>query len=615
MAECRIRVLEPEVASQIAAGEVVERPASVVKELLENSIDAGSTRISVEVFDGGKAAIHISDNGCGMTAQEAVLAFQRHATSKISRAEDLTSVRTLGFRGEALPSVASVARITLVTRPRDALEGCRLETDAGEIHQLEPAGAAEGTEIWIRDLFYNTPARLKFLRSNRAELGQICDVVTRAALSYPGISFRLLADETEVLHAPGSADPLNTIATLYGREVARELVTLGYSRPGLSVEGYVSRPSLTRPTRAAQHQFVNGRWVRNRTITHALDEAFRSTLPPGRHPFALLHLEIDPAMVDVNVHPAKSEVRFLRDWEVHRAVTEAVRQALAPGGEPESSLARRTELSLETLGQQSWLVAPPHRGAETALPETEDRAVDAREPAARAQHGASGQGERDSEPGPPAALGVSGPQPSLPDLQTDDVAPRVVAQLWASYLLVEGAGELRIIDQHLAHERVLFDQLLTHAANREQATGAIRTLEAPIPIHVAGLEARLLGGWRRELARVGFELEEFGRDTFLLRSFPVSVSESHCAPFLMAILADVREALGQVSDPQRVVDRLAAATACRSAVKKGVHLGAAEMERLVRDLERCSNRHTCPHGCPIAVQLSYQDLLRRFRRI
>jgi DNA mismatch repair protein MutL len=602
MPDCRIRILDEEVANKIAAGEVVERPASVVKELAENAVDAAATRITVEVEDGGKALIRVTDNGCGMTAQEAVLALQRHATSKISRAEDLAAVRTLGFRGEALPSVASVARVTVLTRPRGELEGVRLEVEAGEIRELEPAGAAEGTVITVRDLFYNTPARLKFLKTVRTELGQICDALTRLALSHPGVSVRLLADGEEVLQAPGSPDPLNTVAALYGKELARELLPVSHSRPAIVVEGYASRPSVTRPTRSGQHTFVNGRWVRSRTLTHAVDEAYRSAMPSGRFPFVALHVEIDPALVDVNVHPTKAEVRFLRDWEVHRAVQEAVRQAIgAPGPalQPET-IARQHMLRPEDLRTGPWLPpTPPH---------------DPNDPFSEAGR-SGGVATVQRETLETAAGAVQLP---IPEMHPPLTALRPIAQVWSSYLIAEGPNGLVLIDQHLAHERVLFDRLQRGG----EAEPAAQRLAAPVTLQLTHREALQVDDLAPELARVGFELEPFGRDAFVVRAAPSFIAPGEELSTLRGLLEELTEsrqngaAHGAHAAPGPAPpDRVVAAAACKAAVKKGARLGLEEIRQLLEDLARASNPHTCPHGCPIAVEITYQELLRRFKRI
>jgi len=585
--ECRIRILDEDVAARIAAGEVVERPASVVKELVENALDAGASRIVVEVEDGGRALIRVGDNGCGMTAQEAVLSLQRHATSKITCAEDLAGIRTLGFRGEALPSVASVSRVTVLTRPRGELEGTRLEAEGGEIRSLEAAAAPEGTVVTVRDLFYNTPARLKFLKTTRTELGQVCDALTRTALSHPGVALRLTAEGEEVLHSPGSADPLNAVAALFGAELARELVPVAYSRPGIAVEGHVSRPPFSRPTRGGQHLFVNGRWVRNRTLTHALDEAFRGALPGGRFPFAALHVEVDPALVDVNVHPAKSEVRFLRDWEVHRAVLDALREALgAPAGPvPPAPLARQQALDPKAFRTGPWLPSPRPEGTpEAPPPEAGDHAPASPAPAA---------------------------QPVLPDLHTPLPRLRAIAQVWHSYILAEGPTGLVILDQHLVHERVLFDRIRAAA---DAGDLLVQRLAVPATLQLTHREAVAADELLPDLARAGFDLEPFGRDSFLVRSAPAFVRPGGEIPTLRRLLDELLEARRAGGEGGAETARAIAGAACQAAVKKGAHLGPEEMGQLLDDLSRTTNPHTCPHGCPIAVEITYQELLRRFKR-
>ncbi len=617
MPDCRIRILDEDVAGKIAAGEVVERPASVVKELVENALDAGATRVTVEVEEGGQALMRITDNGCGMTAQEAVLALQRHATSKITNAEDLAVVRTLGFRGEALPSVASVSRLTVVTRARGELEGVRLEVEAGEIRELEAAGAAEGTVLTVRDLFFNTPARLKFLKTTRTELGQICDVITRLALSHPGVAFRLLAEGDEIIHAPGSPDPLNTIATLYGNDLARELLAVNLARPGLAVEGYVSRPTVSRPTRSAQHFFVNGRWVRNRTLSHALDEAFRATLGPGRFPFAVLHLDIDPALVDVNVHPAKAEVRFLRDWEVHRAVHEAIRQALGTGTAPPESLARQHMLRTEDQKHGSWL---PPAGAPPPTSDMDDPFAGPDPGAAPVMStGIPVSGSATTSPELPAqALTPEATQLPLADLEpvtpTWVGALRPVAQLWNSYILAEGSTGLVIVDQHLAHERVLFDRILE--ASRT-GTAVARRLPSPLTIQLTHRDALAVDDMLPVLSRMGYELEPFGRDAFVIRGVPEFIHPGLELGALRQVVDELAEAkrAGAPDAGAALPDRIVAAAACKTAVKKGARMGFDEIRRLLEDLARAGSPATCPHGCPIAVEVSFQELLKRFKRI
>jgi DNA mismatch repair protein MutL len=616
----RIRVLDEEVANKIAAGEVVERPASVVKELVENAVDAGATRVSVELQDGGRRRIQVTDNGCGMTAEEAVLALQRHATSKIERVEDLASLRTLGFRGEALPSIASVSRLTLLTRPRESLGGIRLEVEGGEIRSVEEVGAPEGTTFVVHDLFYNTPARLKFLKSARAELGQASDWLVRIALAHPEITVRLASEGVEALRSPGSPDRLETIGTLYGREVARELLPVAWEHGGIRIEGYIARPTFTRPTRSGQSFFVNGRFVRNRTLSHALDDAYRAALPSGRFPFAVLLIETDPAVVDVNVHPTKAEVRFLREWEFHRAVNEAVKATLgteAPA--PAGSFAVEALVSQEHLRHAPWIggaggatrrdLWPGLRPATPLPPDPNDPFAD-----------------------PPltATVPVSPPadQPVLPETHAPP-ALRLVAQIWSSYILAEGATGLVIIDQHLAHERILFDRLT--AARDSPSAGSLpegdgggepacdspmapsQRLTTPVTLTLSHPQALLVEEHLDSLRAMGFDLEAFGRDAFVLRAVPAFVRPGQEKALLHEMMEEMADTETQRSSPRQ--ERVAAATACRAAIKKGERLAREEIQRLLEDLARSSNPHTCPHGCPIAVEISYQELLKRFKRV
>jgi DNA mismatch repair protein MutL len=636
----RIRILDEEVANKIAAGEVVERPASVVKELVENAVDAGATRVVVDLEDGGRRLIRVADNGCGMTAQEAVLALQRHATSKITRAEDLSAVRTLGFRGEALPSIASVSRLTLVTRAAGELSGTKLIVEGGEIRSLEEVGAPEGTTFTVADLFYNTPARLKFLKSARTELGQACDWLIRIALAHTEIAVKLTHDGVEALQSPGSPERVNAIAALYGREVARELLPVSWERGGLRVEGYVSRPTFTRPTRSGQSFFVNGRFVRSRTLTHALDEAYRATMHAGRFPFAVLLIEVDPAVVDVNVHPTKAEVRFLREWELHRAAHEAVRNALGPSADvsPDSPLAAEALVSQSHLHQSPWLA--PGAG---------------RAPGAGTRGGGPLFGPRpplgpppmEDDPfadPPPATLGVgTAPdagvaQPPIPDPATgESLAPaaalRPVAQLWSSYILAEGPTGLVIVDQHLAHERILFDRLVAagiaavsaeasaDAGSERTLATAVQRLAVPATITVTHRQALLVDEHLPALTALGFEVEPFGRDAFVVRAVPAFVRPGAESVLLSEILDELSDSAGASRGGQggppllALQERVAATTACKAAIKKGERLAREEIQRLLEDLARTSQPHTCPHGCPIAVEISYQELLKRFKRI
>jgi DNA mismatch repair protein MutL len=581
----RIHILEEDVANKIAAGEVVERPASVVKELVENSVDAGATRITVELEDGGRRLVRVTDNGSGMTAQEAVLALQRHATSKIHHADDLASIRTLGFRGEALPSIAAVSRLTLITRAHGELSATKLEAEGGEIRSISETGAPEGTSITVTDLFYNVPARLKFLKTARTELGQACDWLTRIGLAHGTLSLRLLHEGGEMIHSPGSSELTNVVTAIYGKEVARELLPVYWERAGLRVQGMVSRPTYTRATRTGQTFFVNGRYVRSRSLTHALDEAYRATMHAGRFPFAILAIEIDPAMVDVNVHPTKAEVRFLREWELHRAVHEAVRAAI--GGESAAPCADpvTTILSQAELAAMDW---KPRAFSGEVGP----AAADPSDPFSSVA---------------PGSFATPAVQPLLPQMRPSLSDLRPICQLWQSYILAETPTGLLIVDQHLAHERVLFDRL-----KPPTTPVTVQQLAIPVTLSVTHRQSVLLEEHLEQLCELGFVVERFGRETYVTRAVPHFVRSGAEARLILDLIDGLAEGVLPSHLPG---NRLQATTACKAAVKKGDRLQLDEMQKLLDDWRSTAQPLTCPHGCPVAIEVSYHELLRRFKRV
>lgn len=609
--EPRIRILPDDVAAKIAAGEVVERPASVVKELVENALDSGATRVAVEVQEGGRRLIRVEDNGCGMTAQELVLCLQRHATSKITSLADLDAIRTLGFRGEAMPSIASVCRMVIVSRTPGSDEALRLEANEGQVESLEPVAAPEGTSVSVFDLFAPLPARRKFLKSDRVELARVCDVVMHAALSRPGAGLKLSADGGDVLHSPGSPDPLNTVAALWGAAVARELRPVQHSSGSVTVEGYVGSPQLTRPTRSGQHLFVNGRWVRDRTIWHALDDAYKGHIVSGRHPVVLLHLEVDPAAVDVNVHPTKMEVRFLRSWEVHRAVRDAVQQALSGGGAAEAGPALRERiLAPAEAASTPWLGSQmPAAGGSSPAPSSSAHPLHplpaAPTPAPTDAPGAPAGAGSPHSIAPPGTAARPSPAPTL-GLELPEAPPRVVAQLFKSFILAEGQTGILLYDQHLVHERVLYEQVL--------AQSRPRPLLQPASVQLSSRQAMAVEEALPALQGLGFAIEPFGAGAFLVRALPETVAPGRLEGRLPELLELVAEETAAGGDGERLRLKLAAATACRSAVRKGTELGRQEMEQLLRDFARVNVPATCPHGCPIMVELSYTELLKRFHR-
>ncbi len=605
-----ILVLDEHTANRIAAGEVIERPASVVKELVENSIDAGATQIQITIEDGGKELIKVVDNGQGMLRDDSVTAFQRHATSKISSAEDLFAIRTLGFRGEALPSIASVSTIEVVTKRTADAAATRLDIEAGTVTNLESVGAPEGTSIAVHRLFFNTPARLKFLRSAQTELSHITDVVGRLALSHPGISFRLLHGEREIISVTGTGDVISVAAAIYGRDAAKQLIPIEFDNPALRVHGFVTRPSFTRSNRAQQVFFVNGRFVRSKTLTHAVDHSYRDLiLQPGRYPTAIVFIDIDPALVDVNVHPSKAEVKFSSDQEVHRALSSAVRGALMSGGavpvitESSKPSPRQSGSYSQSPEQESFLRPPDEadmtRFREFMLKRSEFDTLP----------GISDPFEWRSEPQPATSEGASSPaiEPS-PAVRLRNL--RVIGQARDTYILTESEDGVLIIDQHVAHERVIFEQLMKV---RSSGRPVMQGLVLPITLELSRKEGLLVSERLEDLRSIGFDIEVFGKDSFVVRAVPADAKAHDTEQLLRDIIAelvDVSVARHLVARPEQVL----ITTSCKLAIKAGDSLSMPEMDDLIRQLLATENPFVCPHGRPIIISLTNWELDRKFKR-
>lgn len=613
----RIVLLDEHTANRIAAGEVVERPASVVKELVENSIDAGATQITVVLEEGGKELIKIVDNGIGMTRDDAVLSLQRHATSKIRDAEDLDSIRTLGFRGEALPSIASVSIIEIITKNEASHDGVRLEVEAGTITNLESVGAPQGTTISVRNLFFNTPARLKFLKTAQTEMGHITEIIGWFAMAYPGITFRLIHAGREALTSPSTGATLNSITCVLGKDVARHLVPISFETGVMNVAGYVSNPQLTRVNRRDQSFFVNGRPIKSRTITHALDQAYRGLLQPGRYPVAVVFVDVTPELVDVNVHPTKTEVKFSSEHEVHSAVHRAVNSALMAGaaaptlGQSQPAQRQTPDLRLrpdDPIYKQPSLIDDTREQDLAAFKE----ALAKRREQAIASGGAieddpfmwqKGSGvpvedspvpEADFEPAPTVALrGI-----------------KVIGQARNMYILAQCDDGVLIMDQHVAHERVLFDAM--RKSSEERGT-AIQGLVVPVTLSLSAKESAIVSQRLEDIRKAGFDLEAFGGSAYIMRGSPANVKPGDAE----AVLRDMINELVDLSIAKHLLvrpDQVLITASCKMAVKAGEPLSMEEMERLIDDLLKCENPFTCPHGRPIIISLSNWELDRKFRR-
>lgn len=610
-----VRLLDSHTVNQIAAGEVVERPASVVKELVENALDAGATRIEIELVQSGKALIRVSDNGIGMDLEDARHALQRHATSKIASVDDLQEVRTLGFRGEALPSIASVSHMTLTTAESDGLRSV-LKIEGGHVEQPTGTAGPRGTEIRVEDLFYNTPARLKFLKSDTTELGQAMDHVSRYAIAYPHVAFTLTHNGQLALQTSGNGDMLEAISDVWSREVARTLASVNLDAGGMSLRGYVSPPHITKPNRAFQYVYVNGRPVRTRTLTAAVDQAFRDLTPEKRYPMLVLLIDIDPSRIDVNVSPTKSEVKFQQEGAAFDAIRIAFKNALLEHGMmPDAAGVAAANDALRQIRQaqvvHDWRV---HR-TETAPNLLSDLSIYSQSPLS--------MGSPTPEPSAPpisfeepmvAPTDVSGaPLPvreqNLPFLSLlDDL--RVIGQAMNTFIIAETRHGLVIIDQHVAHERILYEYL---CGLKGPTAIEKQRLLVPQTLHLDRRSSVLLREKVDELTDVGFELEPFGGESYVVRAVPAAIKNKDP----LKILRDLVDELVEASVSRKLVptrEQIWIMSSCKMAVKAGDPLSMAEMEKLISDLATTENPYLCPHGRPITVTLGKDALLRMFKR-
>ncbi len=587
-----IRILPDTIASQIAAGEVVERPASVVKELVENALDAGAANIVISIESGGKRLIRVADDGAGIPSSEVGLAFHRHATSKIASIEDLSRIQTLGFRGEALASIAAVSHVMMVTRYEDEQAGTRIRIEGGRQVGLDSIGAPQGTIVTVEHLFFNVPARLKFLKTESTERRHIAALITRHAMAYPAVRFTLEHEGQVVFRSSGNGSLRDALTDVYGAESAEFLLPIledlpsDESRddlPPISVSGYVSMPSLHRAGRDQMTIFINGRWVQDSQLTYAVTQAYHTLLPSGRYPIAVIMVSLPPEDVDVNVHPTKAEVRFRRADAVFTAVQRAVRHTV--------------------IGQTP--VAPLSESVFWGSPDWEAR----RERLARVSRDHASQLGMDLSEMAPGQRPRQRPQsaeaaPTLPML-------RVVGQVGAMYIVAEGPNGLYLIDQHAAHERILYEQFM---AQQEQghALPSQELLEAAVvellPEEIALLEENLA-----HLEAVGFIVEVFGRQAALVRALPALVAETDPAEALRAALNEI--SVGEKPSGATAEEQLIARVCKQAAIKAGQILSFEEMQALTRQLESCGSPRTCPHGRPTMLTITAEQLARQFGRV
>ena len=636
----KIIELSQHVANLIAAGEVVERPASVVKELLENAVDAGSSQVTVEIRDGGMTFLRITDNGCGMSNEDARTAFKRHATSKLRNAEDLAAIGTMGFRGEALAAIASVSRIDLLTKTPGAISGTSLSLEAGQIVEESEAGCPDGTTIIVRDLFFNTPARMKFMKSDTVEGGRVSAAVQLQALAHPEVAFRYIKDGKEVLSTPGTGDLAAAVYCVYGRECAK-MVKLESRWEGYSLSGFVSKPTDARPSRSLQTFFVNDRPVKSRLLVAALEEAYRNQMMVGKFPACVLHLKLPANAVDVNVHPAKTEVKFLNEKAVFDCIHYGVLGALnktpdrpqvqfkpaapaAPKAAPAQPAAKpKQENFFRTMTAEEYKTftqavkeAPkpsPVAAAATAaaVERTVQKPVKEEVCLPAAEVKLPPIPEKPVQKLPPMPVEVPPIQETTEQVVMEavpqDIPWRYVGELYNSYILVEQGDDAYLIDKHAAHERILFEKL---KSNQEAISS--QALLSPIPCRMSPESAAMLLSNHSLLEELGFELEEFGDNTVLLRQIPMDLDPEQAVAAAEELAADLLR--GRRESKTSVRDEMLHTVACKAAIKAGWKSSEEELLVLAKQVLARDDLKHCPHGRPICISLSKKQLEKQFKR-
>ena len=644
--------LDRHVADLIAAGEVVERPASAVKELVENAVDAGATQITVEVQNGGMTFLRVTDNGCGIAPEDAPTAFLRHATSKIRTKEDLAAIGTLGFRGEALAAISSVSRIDLLTKTAES-EGVSLHLEGGVVTSQQPAGCPQGTTILVRDLFFNTPARMKFMKSDSAESSAIAAVVQQQALAHPEISFRLIRDGETQLQTSGDGERLAAIYTVFGRELAKNMLAVNGTWEKFHVTGYITKPTATRGNRALQYFFLNGRFIRSRLLSAALEEAYRNQMMTGRFPACVLELQMPLESVDVNVHPAKTEVKFLNERAVFDAVhyaalstlsnasgrvamqmpkspapdaqpaapqqtarpveRPAARPAVNPnfyqtmqageyrrqaGAQPRTVLASQVQYPTRTPKPVEPAMPPVEKAPSPIAPPQPEPVVAPVKPAAKA------------EPEPAAIPKEPAPAPAEPEqlaLDLPEQTFRLIGEAFDSYLIAEQGESVLFIDKHAAHERILFEKL-----KAEDHPIVSQELMAPVSAELTREEAATVLENTEILGKCGFEVADFGDGDVLIRQIPCDVDEKDAVSLLQELAADLLA--GKTLAPETLRDNLLHTIACKAAIKAGWHTEGAEAAHLVAEILSRTDIKYCPHGRPVCIVLTNSQLERLFKR-
>jgi DNA mismatch repair protein MutL len=618
----RIHLLPEHVANQIAAGEVIERPASVLKELMENSLDAGATQVDVQIGAGGRSLVAVSDNGCGMSRDDALLCLERHATSKLRNSDDLDRIASYGFRGEAIPSIASVSRFRLRTRETDALSGTEIVIDGGKLRDVRETGLAPGTQIEVRSLFFNLPARRKFLRTEPTESAHLRHIMLLAGLARPDVGFTLAFDEQPPQRWMPGEDLRQRLVSIFGAEWIDLTVPVEASSGELRLRGFIGKPGVSRAARQEELFFINQRPVENRTLHFGLLEGYHNSLMKGRYPVAILFLEMDPAGVDVNIHPAKREVRFHDDFTIRHFVVKAVQDALrefsgAPAAKFTFDAAPSSVAVIES--HPANVLSPPVRHPELVEGSAPLASSARPEPTAHKQPVTPLQLEPETEeiarqPSLPLPEETQ-PQKSVPrpeQLITNRLGLRIVGCVANLYIVAESPEGMVLIDQHAAHERVLFEQMLRRMSLQNPAS---QQLLFPVTLEFLPREADFLSAQIDTLQQAGVGITPFGPGSFLVDALPAMVKARDVANFIRTVVTDLQQEGGETRKGRRLSEEVVAKTVCRHAVKANDALKPAEWDQLLHDLLACDLPYTCPHGRPTMIRLTLAELEKKFGRV
>lgn len=638
----KIQVLDQVTIDKIAAGEVVERPASVVKELVENAIDAKAAAVTVEVKEGGISFMRIADNGCGIDREDVPGAFLRHSTSKIRNAEDLEHISSLGFRGEALSSIAAVSQVELITKTPEDSFGTRYMISGGKEEGMEDIGAPDGTTFLVRQLFYNVPARRKFLKTAMTEAGHVSDLMTRMALSHPHISFQFINNGQSKLHTSGNGNLRDVIYHIYGREIAANLINVTYEKNGIRITGYIGAPLISRGNRNFETYFINGRYVKSSIIYKAIEDAYKDFTMQHKYPFTVLHIEVVGEDVDVNVHPTKMEVRFHNQQMIYNSIYEAVDQALhekelipevtidVPKAEP------KAQAKPEPKAQPKEVIQPEVNNSVKVQPEKAsgerdlDYFMEQMKKRVMSYHQQNSSAEvkgksdifkpqvqvdRVKEVAASYRAKQSPEQMTLFDGKLLDKEKRanykIIGQVFATYWLVEFDNSLYIIDQHAAHERVLYEKTLREMKTREFTS---QMISPPVILNLTMQEAQLLRTYMDQFTRIGFEFEEFGQDSYAVRSVPANLFSIAKKELLMEMIDSLSEEVHRRQSSE-LLDEKIASMSCKAAVKGNMRLSAQEVDALIGELLKLDNPYHCPHGRPTIISMSKRELEKKFKRI